>query len=441
MAVYLDIFANKIICEYSKIFFLMKILHTADWHLGQTFYDYDRFYEHSLFLEWLSERIKDLDIDVLLISGDVFDVSNPSAQAQKMFYNFLHKAKLAQANLQTIIIAGNHDSANRLEAPKVLLEEFNCLVVGALPRLDNREIDYSQVVIPLKDKDGCKRGFCLAIPYLRLGDYANNLSESNDFVKGVETIYKNACDYAFSIKDADDFVIAMGHLHTSGAILSENDYSERNLIGGIELVADNVFDNRLCYTALGHLHRKQIINKRENVRYAGSPLPMSFSELNYTHSVVFVEIDNSSKVIEIKDIAVPKAIELLCIPQSHKPIEDVMLKLAELSEKTDEYDLQKAPYIEVRVLQEAYDPSLRNKIETALDNKQVRLASINNKVAETITEREHYSINSIEELKNLKPNDILHNIYKSKYNKELPDELNEMFEEVLLNVNIDKEEE
>ena len=110
----------------------MKILHTADWHLGQTFYEYDRREEHLHFLEWLKQQIRQHEIDVLLIAGDVFDSPNPSAESQRMYYRFLREVTSENPSLQIIIIAGNHDSAARLEAPNPLLEDMNVTVRGVV---------------------------------------------------------------------------------------------------------------------------------------------------------------------------------------------------------------------------------------------------------------------------------------------------------------------
>ena len=95
----------------------MKIIHTADWHIGQTFFGYDRFQEHQYFLDWLTDQITTQQIDVLLISGDIFDVANPSAQAQRQFYRFLRRVTEQNPGLQIILIAGqsarNPDSFTR----------------------------------------------------------------------------------------------------------------------------------------------------------------------------------------------------------------------------------------------------------------------------------------------------------------------------------------
>lgn len=108
----------------------MKILHTADWHLGQTFYEYSRYDEHVRFLDWLRRQIKERKIDVLLVAGDIFDGPNPSAESQRLYYSFLRRVTAECPALQIIIIAGNHDSAARLEAPNPLLEEMNITVRG-----------------------------------------------------------------------------------------------------------------------------------------------------------------------------------------------------------------------------------------------------------------------------------------------------------------------
>ena len=127
----------------------MKILHTADWHLGQTFYEYDRREEHLHFLEWLKQQIRQHEIDVLLIAGDVFDSPNPSAESQRMYYRFLREVTSENPSLQIIIIAGNHDSAARLEAPNPLLEDMNVTVRGVVRRNAEgdigRDLSYSQL--------------------------------------------------------------------------------------------------------------------------------------------------------------------------------------------------------------------------------------------------------------------------------------------------------
>ena len=100
----------------------MKILATGDWHLGNCFHGFDRMEEHAHYLDWLLDCVQREEADVLLIAGDVFDSSNPSAAAQELYYSFLNRLNERFPALQTVIIAGNHDSAARLEAPREMLE-------------------------------------------------------------------------------------------------------------------------------------------------------------------------------------------------------------------------------------------------------------------------------------------------------------------------------
>ncbi len=122
------------------VFMALKILHTADWHLGQTFYGYERHTEHTLFLDWLCHELSARQADVLLIAGDVFDSPNPSAASQQMFYRFLRRATEENPSLQVVVIAGNHDSAARLEAPDPLFKDMHVEVRGLVRRTSDGAI-------------------------------------------------------------------------------------------------------------------------------------------------------------------------------------------------------------------------------------------------------------------------------------------------------------
>ena len=195
----------------------LKIIHTADWHLGQTFFGYDRDEEHEAFLSWLIDILTLRQTDVLLIAGDVFDVANPSAAAQRRFFRFLREANRHNPQLQIVIIAGNHDSAARLEAPIPLLEELNTSIVGAVPRTDLCKIDFDSLLIPLYNKEGKREAICLAVPYLRQGDYPASKEGKDTYVEGVTRMYRQLYDYADSQRQPGEALLAMGHLHATGA--------------------------------------------------------------------------------------------------------------------------------------------------------------------------------------------------------------------------------
>ena len=100
----------------------MRLLHTSDWHLGQSLHNFERHYEHQRFLDWLLDTVVSERADALLIAGDIFDNANPSSASQKQLYRFLQRARERVPHLNLIVIAGNHDSPGRLEAPGPLLE-------------------------------------------------------------------------------------------------------------------------------------------------------------------------------------------------------------------------------------------------------------------------------------------------------------------------------
>ena len=141
----------------------MRLIHTSDWHLGQTLHNFERGYEHQAFLDWLLVTLDSEQAEALLISGDIFDTANPSAASQKQFYRFLQQAKARVPHLNIVIIAGNHDSPGRLEAPGPLLETLDATVIGFVPRLTDGSINLHKLVVPIKNKSGEVKAWCLAI--------------------------------------------------------------------------------------------------------------------------------------------------------------------------------------------------------------------------------------------------------------------------------------
>ena len=209
----------------------MNIIHTADWHLGQSFFDYDRKAEHLVFLEWLAKTIKEHNTDALLIAGDIFDNPNPSADSQKTYYGFLKEVTSQNPSLQIVIIAGNHDSAARLEAPNPLLQEMNITIKGVIKKCAQGEIDFNDLIVPLR-KNGEVAALCLAVPYLRQGDYPT----SETYSAGVKAMYQNLYEHINNStnnipKEYRNLpIIAMGHLQATGSEISENDRSEKTII-------------------------------------------------------------------------------------------------------------------------------------------------------------------------------------------------------------------
>lgn len=405
----------------------MKIIHTADWHLGQLFHEYDRGYEHQQFLDWLVETLQREAVDVLLVSGDVFDLSNPSAATIRQFYTFLNQASKACPDIRIIVTAGNHDSASRLEAPKPLLESSNIHIIGTIPKDGQGNTDADKLIIPLTE-NGVVKAWCLAVPFLRMGDYPAVADSENPYADGVAALYRDLYGRARERQQPGQAIIAMGHLHAYGAELSDMDKSERLIMGGVEGIAASAFPEGIAYVALGHIHKAQRLGGKEHIRYSGSPLPMSFSEINYRHQVIAFTVEDG-QVTAPYGVEVPVTVPLLKVPATHSRVEEALLALQQLPEATDR-DRTTAPYLQVSVLLDAPEPGLRHKVEQALDGKHVRLARIDTRYPEKKSTGGQERMVSPDELQSLEPADVFARVYAEKYANAVPDALMELFNEV-----------
>ena len=390
----------------------MKIIHTADWHLGQTFFNYDRSREHAVFLDWLCNTIKERGTELLLIAGDVFDSPNPSAESQRMYYHFLKRVTEENSNLQIIVTAGNHDSAARIEAPAPLLNIFNIHISGIVHYQDT-EIDYDRMIVPIAD-GGC----CLAVPYLRHNDHP----EAESYNEGVAMMYAEL--YRRATAKGYSPIIAMGHLQASGATVSVGDSSEHAIIGGMEGIEAQFVNEGIAYTALGHLHKAQRVAEKENIRYSGSPLPMSFAERNNKQSVTEVIIEAGE--CRIEKILFDTPVKLLSIPEKPQPIDEVLEELATLPDGEHNGN---SPFLEVRVLITTIDPTIRQRIEEAIEGKAVRLARV--EATSSITRQgEENKPMTYEDFKKIAPVALMKDIYKKETEKEMPENLVKLLDEI-----------
>lgn len=428
------LFLPLVIRDSYKI--MIRILHTADWHLGQTFFGYDRTEEHEVFLNWLAEEIRQKEIDALIIAGDVFDVSNPSAASQSMYYQFIYRVTAENPYLQIVIVAGNHDSAARLEAPLPLLQAMRTEVRGVVRKLEGGEIDYDHLTVELKNRKGDVELLCMAVPFLRQGDYPAVQTEGNPYAEGVRELYAQLLQRLWKRRTENQAILAIGHLQATGSEIAEKDYSERTVIGGLECVSPEAFSEQIAYTALGHIHKAQRVSGRENVRYAGSPIPMSFAEKHYHHGVVMVTFDGGCAV-DIERLECPKLIPLLSVPNGEPVSPEAILEALKELPETEAV----APYLEVKVLLEEPEPMLRQEIEDALANKNYRLARIvstyRTETGNTTKENENWKRG----LQEMSPLQIAQSAFEKIYQVEMPVELTGLFEEAYLAATRKEEEE
>jgi exonuclease SbcD len=415
----------------------MRLLHTSDWHLGQTLHNFDRTYEHQRFLDWLLDTIVAEQVDALLIAGDVFDNSNPSAASQRQLYRFLQQARARSPQLDIVVVAGNHDSPGRLEAPGPLLEAHGTRVVGHVVRSSDGAIDLERMVVPLTGRDGKVEAWCVALPFLRPGDVPRVDAPAGDgdgehpvidaYLSGIALLYQQAYELARSRCTNGEAVLAMGHCHMVGGDASP-DSERRILIGGTEALPASMFDPGIAYAALGHLHLAQKVGKQEHLRYCGSPLPLSFAEIGYQHQVLRIDLDGD-KAGAIVPLHVPRAVDLLRVPPQPAPLKQVIAELVGLD--LPDAPLHEQPYLEVRVLLEGPEPSLRAQVEAALEGKPVRLAKIE-PTRKVVTAAGVDTALSLDQLAQLQPDDIFQRLWQQRFGEDAPADQLSAFAELLM---------
>jgi exonuclease SbcD len=302
---------------------MLRILHTADWHLGKLLGDLSRETEHTHFLAFLLDCILAENIDVLVIAGDVFDSANPPQSAVAQYYQFLSELH-TRSQCQVVTIAGNHDSPAHLEAPKPLLNLLRTHVIGHLPE------DLRDALIPIPSAENPQL-ILAAIPFLRDKDLRSGQSGQSPadiqaaLNQSITEIYQQAASKAREIFPPNIPLIALGHLTVAGSHSSD---SEREIhIGGLgALPADN-FPADFSYVALGHLHRPQTCGSHETIRYSGSPIPLSFSESTDRKKLRLLELEDDFTLNQ-RSIEIPLTRKLIQVKSDSAGIEQKLLQLS-----------------------------------------------------------------------------------------------------------------
>ena len=401
---------------------MLRIIHTADWHLGHSLHGVSRSLEHKEFLTWLLNELKIKHADVLIIAGDIFDSANPSSIAQTQLYNFLVQAKRQQPNLNIVLIGGNHDSAAYLDAPSALLRELGIRMVGGLRR-EGKAVDWQRLIVPLTNTKGEIEAWCGAMPFLRIADLP-----TPDLFQGIQTLYAELVHQIRQRAKPQHRLILTGHCYMVQGQVSE--LSERKILGGNQHALPVSIFPDVDYVALGHLHLAQKVGKQSHVRYSGSPIPLSFDESHYSHGVLQVDL-KPNEAASIEHIKIPRFIELLRLPNG-KDFADLATILNLLAERNlPEVDDIQRPYLELRILMDKPEPNLRQQVDSALANLPVRLLTIkqsftgdNTPLAEVFEQR----------LEELQPLAVFEQCYRNKYDSPPPDELSALFNELLIEV-------
>lgn len=298
----------------------MRILHTSDWHLGQKLLNFDREEEHTLALNWLANEVREKQIDILLVSGDIFDIGNPPNYARKRYYSFL--AQLIGSPCRHVVItAGNHDSPPMLDAPRELLEALHIHVVSAAPE------NLADELLILNGPDGRPEALVVAVPFLRDRDL--RLSEAGEsgydriaaVSEGMKAHFDALAALAAPYRHLDIPFVAMGHMYASGATASD---PQNNIyIGHVENMAAEDFPRLFDYVALGHLHRAQQVGRKRHVYYSGSLIPLSFNEMADDKSFYIIETEGRA-IKTVQAVPVPTFRRLKTIEGNIEEVKDAL---------------------------------------------------------------------------------------------------------------------
>jgi exonuclease SbcD len=340
-----------------------NVIHTSDWHLGQYFMGKSRQREHKQFLAWLIATAIEKNVNAIIVAGDIFDTGSPPSYARELYNQFI--VELHPTGIHLIILGGNHDSVATLNESKKLLACLNTHVIpGALDDANNQ-------VVTLFNNNSQPQAIVCAIPYLRPRDILQSVAGQSgsdkqsslqqaisDHYQGIYEIAKNQQQRIFSETDILIPIIATGHLTAVGAKSSE---SVRDIyIGSLDAYPSSAFP-AADYIALGHIHRTQKIGGSEHIRYCGSPIPLSFDELNNPKIVLIAQFQQGV-LSNVAEEPIPRFQPMHLIRGDLKAIE------AEIKSLASKYDASLPAWLDIEVSTQDYLNDLQQRIQLLVED-------------------------------------------------------------------------
>lgn len=283
----------------------MKILHTADWHLGVKSDDLDRMPEQIEALKTLEKISLDENVDMVLIAGDVYENFIPSAAAEKLFYDTVIRLS-RNGNCAVVVIAGNHDEPKRFSNARAFAASHNIYLVGNINEIEiapNKNwniypIKTGKGYIKFETKQG-ERANVACLPYPSYYRYQEMKKEGEVFGDKV----KEWLSYGEQGFAHGEINLTVAHLLTYGVNLNKLDFEKYEFISSSFPFIDQKFlQNNSHYTALGHLHQDIAVNKEKHIYYSGS-LINNFFIGNYFSTCVFVANINAAGVTDVKKVS------------------------------------------------------------------------------------------------------------------------------------------
>ena len=299
----------------------MKILHTADWHLGVSLGAEKRFEEYDALLQHICTIIENEKIEAVIIAGDVFDTPLPPNRAAEQYYRFLLQAGRAGAR-DIIVLGGNHDSAAYLEAPKEILKYLSVHVFACA------SLQCEDMIITLKNPDGTAAALVGAIPYLHERDLltvegGKGMIERENTLRSAMLEYYRNMAAALDSRDPNVPHIVTGHLFACDDHRKNDSWT-----GTLMSVAAGEFPDSIDYLALGHLHDAHTLKTPHKtcVRYPGAPVNVSFRELETAKSVTIIDTEDIANIREIPLVAFQ---DMRILKGSKAEIEAELIRLTE----------------------------------------------------------------------------------------------------------------
>ncbi|MCC5518850.1 exonuclease subunit SbcD [Vibrio splendidus] len=345
----------------------MKILHTSDWHLGQNFYNKSRKNEHERFLQWLLEQVTEHDIDAIIVAGDIFDTSTPPSYAREMYNKFVVDSN--KTGCQLVLLGGNHDSVSVLKETQQLLKYMGADVIP------NTNEDHATQVVELKGKNGDVEALVCAIPFIRPRDVLTSQAgvtgverqkQLGDAIKQhYQSVYDAAVEKRAEFENSENMpIIATGHLTAMG--VQQSDSVRDIYVGNLDGFAADGFPDA-DYIALGHIHRPQVVAKREYIRYCGSPIPLSFDELKSQKQVCVVEFVEGERTIS--QLPVP----------TFQPLAEIKGDLSEIESQLNQYiglDSDQSVWLSVEVQAQDYLSDLQERMRALTEGLNVEVLQL-----------------------------------------------------------------
>ena len=378
----------------------MKILHTSDWHLGHTLYNYDRTEEQQAMLEQMVSIVEEQKPDVFLLCGDVYHTPQPSAAIQTMLSDGLVKIHEANPQMTIVMTAGNHDSGTKHE---IFQTPWKALKVYAIGQLEKEDLD--EHIIEVSGK-----GWIVAVPYanernIPVGFFQQLLDRVAE--KNIETLP----------------IVMTAHTTMKGCDFTGHDHATEYTVGGIDSLELDEMGEGYDYLALGHIHHEQFVHSgKHNVRYSGTPLPVSFDEI-FTHSISIVEVDKHGEMPAVKEIEIQNPHPLVTL------LTDGLATWEEAKGLLSKFPDDIPAYIRLNVEIEDFLPVEANAEAASLtEGKQCRFCCINAK--RKAASQNDVKVLTVQEFQEEKPIEIAKR-YAEYEGISFDEEMQTMFNEVM----------